>query len=261
MRKKMSAGLTTSFWRRDLTGPRFFTMAGLLALALLASACLRGGLAFGQAPAPLLEDDFTKDSSLNSSLWTDNSSFLDSLAAASSSPPASFVVPTLAFSQAGMKMTGLTQDFQTTGVQSVSTFTPPFTVLAWASASHGTADPFEIFLASSDLSQFVTVTANVSPTYDGMWANAQNISQLWQLGEQFQPTISPTLGNVYRILITVDAQGVGSVTMENGSGKVSGSFFSLQPGTGPFYVVLGQRIGLAKAESQIAYWKYVSVVD
>jgi hypothetical protein len=245
--------------RRSVTNLRLLKIAGLFVLALLGPAFSLAGTAFAQQP--LLEDNFTKDSSLNPSLWTDNSSFLDSLAAASSSPSASFVVPTLVFSQAGMKMTGLSQDFQTTGVQSLSTFAPPFTVLAWAEATRGTADPFEIFLVSSDLSQFVTVTANVNPTYDGMWANANNISQLWQLGDQFQPQITPTLNVVYRILITVDANGAGSVTMENNAGQVLGSVFNLQPGTGPFYLVLGQRIGLAKAESQIAYWKYVSVVD
>jgi len=69
-------------------------------------------------------------------------------------------------------MTGLTEDYQTTGVQSLSTFTPAFTVSAYVTPTQGTADVFEIFLANSELTQFLTVTANVNPTYDGMWADA-----------------------------------------------------------------------------------------
>jgi hypothetical protein len=264
MNRKLFEGLKSSFSlnRRDMARVWVLAVAGLFLLAMVGTASSPGVVSFGQGQlAPALEDDFTKDSSLNTTLWTDNSAFLVSLAAASSSPPASFVVPTLSFSPAGMKMTGPNQDFETTGVQSLATFTPPFTVLAWATAIKGTANPFEIFLASPDLSQFLTVTANVSPTYDGMWATAPNISQLWQLGEQFQPTITPAFNALYRVLITVNAQGVGSVTMENSIGKVSGNVFSLQPGTGPFYLVLGQRIGNATPGPQVARWKYISVVN
>ena len=174
MNRKLSAGLKGSFSlkRLDLTRIWVLAVAGLFLLAMVGTASSPRGVSFGQGQlAPALEDDFTKDTSLSMSLWTDNSPYLVSLASASSSPPASFVIPTLSFSPSGMKMTGPNEDFQTTGVQSLSTFTPPFTVLAWATAVKGTANPFEIFLASSDLSQFLTVTANVSPTYDGMWGN------------------------------------------------------------------------------------------
>jgi hypothetical protein len=125
----------------------------------------------------LLADNFT--------LWTTSSALLTALAAASSSPLASFVTPQLSFSQSGMQMTGPTEDYQTTGVQSLSAFTAPYTVVTYVAATQGTGDPFEIFLASADLTQFLTVTANVSPVYGGFWATAPNISQIWQLGEQF----------------------------------------------------------------------------
>jgi hypothetical protein len=264
MNRELFMGLKGSFLRRrDLTRAWVLAVAGLFLLAMVGTASSPRAVSFrqGQLVPALLEDDFTKDTSLNMGLWTDNSAFLVSLAAASSSPPASFVVPTLSFSPSGMKMTGPTKDFETTGVQSQATFAPPFTVLVWATAVKGTANPFEIFLANSDLSEFVTVTANVSPAFDGMWATAPNVSQLWKLGEQFQPTITPALNALYRVLITVNAQGVGSVTMEDSIGKVSGSVFSLQPGTGPFYLVLGQRIGNAPPGPQVVRWKYVSVVN
>jgi len=206
------------------------------------------------------KDAFTKDSGLNTKAWTDSSQFLNNLAYYSSNPPATFVTPQMSFSnQSGMQMSGPNQDYETTGVQSLWTFTPPFTVVADVTATQATANPFEIFLASSDLSQFLTVTANVSSTYDGMYANAPNISQLWQLGEQFSPPIKPAFNTAYKIIISVDAQEVGTVKVEDNSG-VLGTLTNLQiGGTGPFYLVLGQRIGNAPAGEQAADWSYVEV--
>ncbi|MGO9405181.1 MAG: hypothetical protein ACLPVW_17090 [Terriglobales bacterium] len=208
----------------------------------------------------LLVDNFTTDTTLNTSLWTTGSSFLTALAAASSSPPASFVSPQLTYnSQFGMTMTGPTEDYQTTAVQSLSTFTPPFKVVTYVTAAGGTANPFEIFLASPDLTQFLSVTANVSSTYYGLWATAPNVSQLWQLGEQFSPPISPNFYAPYIVTISVNAKGVATVTIENFVGTVLGRVSKLKAGTGPFYLVLGQRIGLTATGSQFADWFSVKV--
>ncbi|MGA9640556.1 MAG: hypothetical protein WBQ72_04115, partial [Terriglobales bacterium] len=65
-----------------------------LAKILLSLAILGAVLAQAQT---LLLDNFTKDSSLNTNLWTANSPFLTALAASSSSPAATFVPPQLSF--------------------------------------------------------------------------------------------------------------------------------------------------------------------
>lgn len=158
-----------------------------------------------------------------------------------------------------MSLTGPTGNYQTTGVQSLSTFTPPFSVLKYVIATEGTANPFEIFLASSDLSQFLTVTANFSPTYNGMWATAPNVSQLWQLGEQFSPGFDPIFDAPYKIIISVDAEGLATARVGNFADTSLGSVAQLQAGTGPFYLVLGQRIGNAPPASQVGDWFYVRV--
>jgi hypothetical protein len=228
-------------------------------LLALSAVMLSGDRAVAQG-VTLLVDNFTKDSGLRTKLWTKNSPFLDRLASASSSPAASFVVPHLSFSStSGMQMMGPTEDYQTTGVQSLSTFTPPFTVLAYVTDSQGTADIFEIFLASLDLTQFLTVTADVNPTYVGMWADSPNLGALWQLGEQFSPSIDPSLTTTYQVTIKVDAEGAAIAVIENLAGTVLSTASSLQPGTGPFYLVLGQRIGNAPTGSQVADWSYVAV--
>ncbi len=229
----------------------------LMAKVLLLVALIGAAASNAQT---LLVDNFTKDSGLNASLWTTNSPFLTALAAASSSPAATFVTPQLTFnSQFGMTLTGPTEDYQTTGVQSLLIFTPPFKVVTYVIAAGGTADPFEIFLASADLTQFLTVTANLSPTYQGFWAATPNVSQLWQLGKQFSPPFSPSFYAPYIVIINVNAEGIAAVTVENFVGAVLGKATKLQAGAGPFYLVLGQRIGLAPTGSQFADWFSVKV--
>lgn len=229
-------------------------------LVALAAVMLSGDRAVAQG-STLLLDNFAKDSGLRTKLWTKNSTFLESLAGASSSPPASFIVPQLSFSsKSGMQMSGPTQDYETTGVQSLKTFTPPFTVVVYVTPIEGTADIFEIFLANSALTQFITVTADVNPTYDGMWADAPNLGALWQLGDQFSPSIPPVLNTTYQVTIKVDAQGSALAIVEDLAGTVLSTVSNLQPaGTGPFYLVLGQRIGNAPTGSQVADWSYVTV--
>jgi hypothetical protein len=216
-----------------------------------------------QASTTLLLDNFAKDSGLKTTLWTTNSTFLDSLGKASSNPPGTFVPPQLTFDfdVSGMHMTGISKDYELTGVQSLATFSPPIHVVIFATPVKGTANPFEIFLASADLTQFVTLSANVNQTYRGFWADAPNVGQLWQLGEQFSPAIRPSFETLYKITLSIDTTGGATATVEDVfAGTVLGSLSNLQVGgTGPFYLVLGQRIGLATARPQLADWSYVTV--
>jgi len=191
----------------------------------------------------------------NFTLWSSSSQLLSSLASTFGS---SFVAAQLSFSSSGMQITGPTQDFQLTGVQSLVPLSPPFAAETSVTATQGTGDPFQVFLVSADLTQYVTVTGNVGP-YLGIWANAPNIGALGtSLGEQFSPPISTAFNTPYQIVINVDAQGAATVRVER-SGTALGSLSNLQPGTGPFYLVLGQRIGLAPTGTQAADWSYVRV--
>lgn len=198
-----------------------------------------------------LSDDFA--------VWTTSSSFLNTLAQDSSNPPGTFVVPTLGYSQLGLQVSGLGQEYQMTGLQSLRAFSAPFTFTTLATATQGTANPIAIFLASADLTHYLTVSVNFSTTYDGIWADANNIDPLWQLGEQFSPPIVPALDTLYQFTVTVDASGDATVTVESSDGMPLGTLTGLTPGTGPFYVVLGQKIGDAPAGPQTASYKSVSL--
>lgn len=199
-----------------------------------------------------LSDNFT--------LWTTSSTFLNNLAAATSSPSGTFVSPRTTFTGlTGLQMSGLTQDFTLTGLQSLATFSAPFTVTAQVTAIKGTANPFAIYLASADLTQYVTVHANVDPVYEGFWANAPNVDQLYNLGEQFSPNFVPQMNTLYKVVVRLDSSGTGTVKIYSGNTPL-GTLRNLQAGTGPFYLVVGQRIGLPEQTGQqVADWASVTV--
>lgn len=202
------------------------------------------------AQARLL-DDFT--------LWTANSSFLNNLASATSSPSGTFVTPRTTFTGlTGLQMSGLREDYTLTGVQSLSTFSAPFTVTTQVMPVKGTANPFAIYLVSPDSTQYLTLHANVNPVYEGFWADAPNVDYLYSLGKQFSPNFVPQMKTEYKVVIKVSATGVGTVKVY-AAGKLLGTLSGLQAGTGPFYLVLGQRIGLAEAGPQVADWSSVKV--
>jgi len=194
-----------------LTCPQWHSLRVLVALAVVP--------AFAQVyhapPPPQHHVEAPQSNTVfvdNFTMWTGNSQLLSSLASEFSS---AFVPSQLNFSSSGLQMTGPTQDFQLAGLQSLSTFTAPCTVVANVTATQGTGDPFQIFLVSADLTQYLTVTGNVKPIYLGIWVNAPNIGALGtSLGEEFSPSISPAFSTPYQIIISVAAQGAATVKLE-----------------------------------------------
>jgi hypothetical protein len=211
-----------------------------------------GALLMQSAPAQTLSDNFT--------LWTASSSFLNNLAAATSSPSGTFVAPTTTFTgTTGLQMSGLTQDYTLTGLQSLATFTPPLIVTAQVTPVEGTANPFVIYLASADFSQYLALHANVSATYEGFWVNAPDVDPLYDLGEKFSPDVVPHMNTLYKVVMQVNSTGVGTVKIYGG-GKLLGTRSDLQVGTDPLYLVIGQRIGLPDVTGpQAADWLSIRV--
>jgi hypothetical protein len=259
--------MTISRDRRRESGLRWFAVSLLTIIALTQAASSQIlGSAFVTTPntspsdaPPLLLDFFDQDSELNPNLWTTDSPFLTALANASGSPPPTFVPPTLAFNFR-MDMSGPDENNQATGVQSLSTFAAPVHVKTFVAPISGEANAFEIFLANEDLSQFVTVSCNIQS--GEIWANAPNVSQISQLGEGFSPSVQAQLGTVYRIEIIVNAKGEAAVKIRNTQKVVLGSVSGLQVGgVGPFYLVLGQKIGSASPTPLGAGWYYVNVTE
>jgi hypothetical protein len=213
------------------------------------------------ADTVLLYDNFVKDTELNTNLWTTSSPFLTAIANASDSPPPTFVPPVLVFGgkSGGMEMSGPNENYQATGVQALETFAPPFSVHMHVTPTSGEANAFEIFLASSDLTQFVTVSCNIASGY--VWANAPNVTLLWHFGEEFSPAIPAQLGAFYTIAVNVSAKGEASIKIRDRQGVLLGTVSGLQAGgAGPFYLVLGEKIGSVTPTPLGTDWFSVKVI-
>jgi hypothetical protein len=72
----------------------------------------------------LLTDNFTKDTALNTKLWSIGTPLMNGLAQQASN--SALLTPQLSFSPSGMTMQCTTNIWQYTGIQSNQSFTPPF---------------------------------------------------------------------------------------------------------------------------------------
>ncbi len=240
--------------------PCFVTAALVTALLLVAPP----------AASAQLSDNFTQDVGLNGSIWTSSSSFLTSMASATSSPPGSFLTPSLCFSAApasscstpaGMAMSGVNGTLEFTGIQSVQAFSPPFTFETTVEAIEADGNPFNVYLVSGDLSQWISIAGNVNSgngPYYGIDVNWTNSGQLFSsLGSTVYAT--PGTGIFYNITVSIDSSGNASMSI-SAAGTTLGSISNLSVGKGPFYVVLAQREGLPYTVGpNLAVWQSVQL--
>jgi len=233
----------------------------------------------GPAPAPMagLVDVFSTDASLNPSVWIIQTPLLQSLAQWNGSVS---VPPMLAFSPAGMQMSGVNGPGQFTGMQSVGAYLAPFTLTATVSGLAAQGIPFDVYLVSPDLRQWLSVAGHLggrggpregigirtpfggariplgggpSPDY-GIWANWTGSAQpISALGNKIYP--APMAGLGYSITMTVGADGMASVALQNSVGQTLGAINAMPVGTGPFNVVLAAR----RSGPTFANWQSVQL--
>jgi hypothetical protein len=215
------------------------------------------------APAPGLVDVFTSDAGLNPSVWMMQTPLVQSLAQWNGSVS---MPPMLAFGPAGMQMSGVNGPGQFTGIQSVGLYAPPFTLSATVSGMAAEGIPFDVYLVSPDLRQWISVAGHLggaggprggigisspfggvrvplgggaSPEY-GIWANWTGSGQpISALGNKIYPAPAP--GVPYTITMTVGPDGMASVSLQDPSGVSLGVLNAMPVGAGPFNVVLAAR--------------------
>jgi hypothetical protein len=215
------------------------------------------------APPPGLVDVFSTDAGLNPSLWLTQSPLLMSLAQWNT---AASVPPVLGFGPAGLQMSGLNGPNEFTGIQSVGAFSPPFALTATVSGLEERGIPFQVYLVSPDLRQFLTVAGHLggaggpregigirtpfggariplggerSPEH-GVWANWTGSAQpISALGSRIFP--EPFARVPYTISMTVGADGLASVSLLDQAGIALGALNAMPVGTGPFNIVLASR--------------------
>ena len=205
--------------------------------------------------------DFTRDQSLDSALWSTNTPLLTTLTRKVSDIQARWVYPQISFSSVGLTMAGVNETYQFTAIQSIKSFSPPFTIRTIVRGSIANGNPFELDLASADLRQRVTVAGNINKRnrgYYGMWLSVD--------GPGVDPLrhvslfAAPDINLWYTITVAVDARGAGTVTLTDFAGTVLGSQAGLHVGTDPFFIVLAQFEGAPyTVGANVATWAQVQV--
>jgi hypothetical protein len=221
------------------------------------------------APPPGLADNFGMDGGLNPSLWTMQSGIVAGLAANHGSA----VVPAnIGFSPAGMQMSGPGGFAQMTGIQSIGSYAAPFSMSVTVSGMSEVAIPFEVYLVTADLRQWLSLSGHLggpgarggdirvsggipglfghvniplgerrSPEH-GVWINYTG-SALPPSALGFKIFEEPLPGVPYTIQMTVTPDGLASVVFLNPAGMTLAERTGLSVGTGPFNVVLATRNG------------------
>src|ERR1700722_1683060 len=218
---------------------------------------------FGSLPVvsgqSLLQDDFTSDTALNTSLWTNQSPVLDALLTNYTS---AWMAPKLSFGPGGMQMSGVDAMEEFTGLASAQTFTPPLTLTVTVEGAVANGNPFEVLLVNKDLSSMMSLIGNLNPANDpfyGIWMNYTHSGiMLHERGEVL--FAQPAIKTVYTIQFSVDATGKGTVLLADANGELLSLRTGLAVGTAPFHVVLAQREGLPQTVGKnIAIWHRASV--
>ena len=209
--------------------------------AVLAAVACSASLTQAQL---LLHDNFTGETALPEQEWTIQSSLLNSLAAAISDPPLTNVRPMLNFGYYGMQMTGVTNIYEFTGIQSVANFTPPFTLITKVNGLVASGCPFAIFLVNSNLTQWLNLQGNVSSInsgYYGVWLNYTGLGKT--VGSRGVSLFaSPSTNVLYTVQFSIASDGTASASCTDAYG-VGGALSGFMAGRGPFYVILAQKEG------------------
>jgi len=238
-------------------------------------------------PAPVLapaglSDNFFADGALNPYLWQTQSPVLAGVGQARGQ----LVYPALTFTPSGLQMSGIHREGELTGIASAASYAAPFNFSVTVTGLNQDAVPFEVYLVSPDLQQWVSISGHLggrgerphggvavgggyehffggvriplggearSPAY-GIWVNHTGSGQpLGGLG--YKIFENPLAGLPYTIQVSLGPDGLAAVTLlDAGRGVIAGQ--NVPVGTGPFYVVLASRDGPVYAN-----WQSVQLVS
>ena len=200
-------------------------------------------IANNASPAPMLQDDFYTDSSLNTILWTKSSPILETWWSAhftySTSPINTNFTPN------GIQMSGIQNKFDINGIQSLSSFSTPFSITAEVQNTPGPSYLFILTDGDPIHHHGFQLTGNSNGGcnfgYDDMKTEQNGIHTSADSG-----WCSFTL--------TVDRGGIGTL---NFGDKTLPLFLN----TGPFYVILGERAENTFSDPSIntVTWRYVQL--
>jgi hypothetical protein len=240
------------------------------------------GSASAASSAPLLSDNFTQDTSLNASLWQINGAV--GTAFASVDVGSSLVALAPAFSSAGMEIAQINGSYEAGTINSLESFTAPFTATAVVEGTVSNGHTFGFALTTANTSSGILIYGNLNPTncsnegncgdptvcgnsaspsvppgqcYYGIDAKGATGNGTWTKTAKLY--LTPSVNVIYTVQIAVSASGSAQYSVSQG-GQVLGTA-TIDIGTGPFYLILEQVEGavVVSPGPNVAYWKSAEV--
>lgn len=166
------------------------------------------------------------------------------------------------FSSEGLLISGVNTSYEMKAIQSIQTFTPPFTAKAYVMPVTAYGNAFSFLVTSSDGNHGVMISGDVNDlesNYYGVWQGyAPGMNQSWN-PLAIRLIASPTPDTWYTLTIKVNSTGYAQVSAVSSTGQGLQGLTQLV-GTGPFYVVLAQTEGAPYVVGpNSAYWGWVGV--
>ena len=256
----------------------------LLACTAFTSLIFTGPMmpvARGASNSPLLQDDFTQDTSLNSSLWQINGPVGSLVGPDDAGVNQILLAP--AFSPAGMTIAQINGSQEYGTIESIADFTPPFTVTGIVEGIISNGHTFGLAISTQDASTGVLVYGNVNSTNCSSLGNCGDpntcgnpanpsippnqcyygldvkVGQAGKWSHVAKLYLTPSVNVTYTLQISVNAAGDAQYSASQ-AGQVLGQG-TAQVGTGPFYVIMEQVEGspVAKPGPNEAIWMSVAV--
>lgn len=234
------------------------------------------------ATGPLLSDNFTLDSGLNASLWQVNGAVGSIFGPDEVGVSIVTLEPT--FSSSGMEISQVNASQEVGTIQSVESFTPPFTATAVVEGIVSNGHTFGFAISNANASSGVVIYGNLNSTncshlgdcgnpsvcgtpadssiaanqcYYGIDAKIGQGGGNWARAAKLY--LTPSVNTTYTLQISVSASGNAEYRVVQG-GQVLGES-STQVGMGPFYIILEQGEGspVLSPGPNLAYWTFVSL--
>ena len=212
-------------------------------------------------------DNFTKDTTLNKSLWVINGNALSNAETNFPVSPVNrkdtVVFPTLTFSStSGMGMSGVDTCFEATGIQSTSSYSHSFTAEASVYATEAHANAFAFGITNLNATKGIAIFGNVNTTNQEYYGLQIASPEYTNSGWNWQPTPllpDPSMNQTYILSITMDLEGYATVGV--GINGIFGPSFTMYIGSASYYLFLGQYEGYPNngLGPNQAYWQWAGV--